>query len=78
MNSTCDGTNTNELCMCQLEGVEDAIEHKNSGKLYQQIPVSFGIYIFNDDDLFWNGTYQHYDGDNNIILYFYLLFNFFN
>ncbi|XP_014291985.1 uncharacterized protein [Halyomorpha halys] len=61
VNSTCDGTNTNEICMCYLEGVEDAIEHANSGKLYQQIPLSFGIYKYNDDDLFRNGTYQRYD-----------------
>ncbi|CAH1400298.1 unnamed protein product [Nezara viridula] len=61
VNSTCDGTNTNEICIYQLEGVEDAIEYKNSEKNYQQIPLPFGIYEYSDEELFRNGTYQRYD-----------------
>ncbi|XP_014284391.1 uncharacterized protein [Halyomorpha halys] len=58
--STCDGNN-DELCMDQLEGIEDAIQHKSSGLPYQLIRIAYGFYRYDDDDLFRSGTYQRYD-----------------
>ncbi|CAH1400296.1 unnamed protein product [Nezara viridula] len=59
--STCDGKNSNEVCISHLEGVEDAIEHKLSKKSYHQLHIALGEYQYDDDDLFRSGTYQPYD-----------------
>ncbi|CAH1400299.1 unnamed protein product [Nezara viridula] len=59
INSTCSATNGNELCISNLQGVTNAPAIGNA--FYAYLFIGFDFYIYNDDDLFRPGTYQHYD-----------------
>ncbi|XP_014291976.1 uncharacterized protein [Halyomorpha halys] len=57
--SRCDGSNSNKICIAHLQGLTDAPPIGN--QYYAFLFVGFDFYIFDDDDLFAPGTYQHYD-----------------